>query len=207
MLQATQSLLSESTLSAIAAGLAALRAAHVEPMGLAINPGSDSRLAWQWYKYKALPTHPRPGNARNGYSHPTTLDAMDRSAHARLAPPVLLAEVVAGMSDDGLWAAIREPILEACGLDGREWAMSVARYDDGHISAIDLTRGGVDPWAEYPDAGLESVAEPVEGYDKPVLQWGGEPEKRRARAVRRRERQATDAYMDRLLRRRQSLVV
>ena len=129
MSETITSLLSESTVAAIAEGLAALRSAHVEPMALGINPGSDSRLAWQWYKYKARPTHPRPGNAGRGYSHPTTLDAMERSAHRRHGGVVLPAAIVAGMTDDDLWYGLRNPVLEACGLDPQEWEMTVARHD------------------------------------------------------------------------------
>jgi len=198
----TTAVLSEQTLAAIAAGLTALRAAHVEPMGLGVNPGSDSRLAWSWYKFKALPGHPRPGNAGRGYSHPTAIAAFEASAHRRLAPPVLSADDVAGMTDGELLEGVALPLLDACGLDRRCWSMTVARHDDGEVAAIDLTRGGVDPWAEYPDAGLDPVVEQVpdgEGGSFAALHYGGEPEKRRVRRVRRNERATTNAYMARRL--------
>jgi hypothetical protein len=50
----------------IAQSLDELRSAHVEPMALEI-----SAQGFQWYKYKALPGHPHPGKAGDGWSHPS----------------------------------------------------------------------------------------------------------------------------------------
>lgn len=192
-------LIAVERLAQIASGLEALRGAHVEPMALSVNVGQDSRLAWGWYKFKALPGHPSPRNAGRGYSHPTRLSAFDAAANPRGAAPLLSVAQAGALSDDEIWYAVRNPILEACGLDASGWEQHVMRGQDGEVRAIDITRGGIDPWATYPSAGLTPEVETAEGYDKPVLHWGGATEKNRVRRVLRAEEQSTDAYMASLL--------
>ena len=48
------------------AGMDALRAAKVEPLGLDIRPDGE----WGFYQFIALPGHPSPGNAGKGHTHP-----------------------------------------------------------------------------------------------------------------------------------------
>jgi len=165
-------MMNEKVLQDIAQGLEALRKAKVEPMGLQI----DDR--WQWYKYKALPGHPHPGNARNGYSHPTDIATFKAAKGDHKC-----VTLDTSANDDQLWDTITLPIIKACGLNIKEWAMTVSRYSTGEVTSVDLTRGGVEPFAEYPDAEL------------PVESIGSDSEHKRMGIVRRAEEQSTDAYM------------
>lgn len=61
--------MNEKLINGIRTGLASLRENLVEPMGLSIT-AHDGAFGWGFFKFKALPGHPNPGNAGNGWSHP-----------------------------------------------------------------------------------------------------------------------------------------
>lgn len=165
-----------NTLSAIKSGLDALRAAQVEPMGLMICQDK-----WHWYKFKALPAHPEPGNAGHGYSHPVDLGAFAVCKGPGLALPK--------DATDRELLACSAHILTACSLNPADWLLTIARARDaatGSVRSIDLTRGGVQPFEEYPDS------------DLPLSLIGGDAERRRIRQVRANEQLSTDEYMVRM---------
>lgn len=225
MSQVITSAVALPTLAAIRTGLLSLRAAQVEPMGLCLRVGTTGRLGWHWYKFKALPGHPLPENAGRGYSHPVYVagrpfesQALYLSANGHRDGAALSTDAAEGMTDQDVADAVASPILDACGLDWHAWHITLGRYVGpcqvdvrryefgehipevigGNLATVDLTRGGVEPWAEYPDVGLQQDVEEVadgEGGMFRALRWGGKAERRRARASQRRERLTTDAYM------------
>jgi hypothetical protein len=66
-------------LTPLALGQAALHAALVTPLGLSVHPNGE----WAFFQFIALPGHPNPGNAKHGYSHPSSLQAFDKSRGRR----------------------------------------------------------------------------------------------------------------------------
>lgn len=63
-------LLDKKTIEDIKTGIANLEKADVTPMGVAVYQNH-----WQLFKFKALPGHPNPKNAKHGFSHPTDAKA------------------------------------------------------------------------------------------------------------------------------------
>lgn len=87
--------LDQEIVNAIQNGIASLEKADVIPMGLAIYQNH-----WQLFKFKALPSHPNPKNAKHGFSHPTNLDAYkiskgDADINLRGIPSVKKAHEIA----------------------------------------------------------------------------------------------------------------
>jgi len=116
-------------LEKLKSGLAVLEASSVTPLCLAIYADG----AWHFYKTIALGGHPAPGNAKNGFSHPTHPNAhreSDWRAHGRMAPLPLDTEAATEVGrriGEGLWPS--------------EWTVWVETRDsDGAVRAITLCR-------------------------------------------------------------------
>ena len=100
------------------------------------------------------------------------------------------------MDEPALNEAIVRPILNGCNLDLEDWETIfgwATNAGQRELRTIDMTRGGVNPWAEYPSADAVETTEVVDGAE--CLHYGGEPEKDRVRHARRTERETTDDYM------------
>jgi hypothetical protein len=192
---------SNELINGIKAGLAALRAAHVEPMGLSITPHNGT-FGWGFFKFKALPGHPNPGNAGNGWSHPTDIKAFE-AAHAPRDWP-------SGGSFPWDWktslAEVKEfvrEIAERTGF-GTDYTLECAWREPpendmtvlgtvGILSDINVLRGGAEHYAYYPDGADDISCVDKEG--KPLDPEKEEHIRKKFRNLKAQERRATDKYM------------
>lgn len=152
--------------------IAALRAGHVEPMLLCFAPHR-----WWFAKFKALSTHPSPGNAGRGFSHPTDSSAFS-SSHGD--SPNLIFD---GLSDPEIGELI-VPLAADLGI-GEPYEIQVARAADGRVCEVTLVRGGVINFEAYPNVDLPHETEVVDG--RSVVHFGGQAEKQRVRRLRATE--------------------
>ncbi|QNK41561.1 hypothetical protein [Caproicibacter fermentans] len=191
---------SKELISGIRAGLQALRENLVEPMGLSIT-AHDGKFGWGFYKYKALPGHPHPGNAGNGWSHPVNT-------------PVLAAHAPRDWPKDGSFPrdvkctlndvkAFVQAVADGAAL-GRDYTLEVAWRKGsapdmcvdgavGILSDINILRGGAENYAYYPDS-IDEVSlvskngEPVDTAKEEL--WKG-----KFRRLKDNEQISTNAYM------------
>lgn len=134
------------------AGIEALRAAYVEPLGLDIRPGGE----WSFFQFVALPGHPSPGNAGRGFSHPhPIMGSAFRFSSARIgrAGGDLLSPLD-DIDDAAIhaWCAeIARAIWPGCPhestverSDGRLYGVAITRRiaDPVRLVAVALTQGG-----------------------------------------------------------------
>lgn len=115
-------------LDQLRSGLAVLEAASVTPLCLRIDTDGE----WHYYKTVALAGHPSPGNAKNGFSHPTDPGAhraSDCRAWGRLPPlpdTPEAAKEVGRRIGAGLWPD--------------EWSVWVTSDTDGAVRAVTICR-------------------------------------------------------------------
>lgn len=125
------------------AGIEALRAAKVEPLGLDIRPDGE----WSLYQFVALPGHPSPGNAGRGFTHPhpITGEALRFSSgrYGRTRGGALLISLD-GWDDAAIhaWCA---SIARAIWPGSPHTSQIERRSEDGMLLGVAITRRIVDP--------------------------------------------------------------
>ena len=175
-------------------GLLTLReSGQVEPMGLSL-----SIHGWQWFKYKSLPGHPKPGNAGRGWTHPTTLAAMQATAmrpHDRDEVPIPRNYVA---TDAEMMERTIRPLCQALGFEDWEYVVEFSRYADGTVNEVAILRGGAHCHAEYPAAEDCPLVPAADGNLEFKATDG---EKARLKFLQLQERLSTDRFVQRILER------
>lgn len=191
---------SEELISGIRNGIMALRENLVEPMGLSITP-HDGKFGWGLFKFKALPGHPNPGNAGNGWSHP----AFKPNHELPISAP---RDWPRGGSFPWDWETTMDEAKEFALEIGRrtgfgtDFVLECAWEGQKDMSAPDakgilldmvLLRGGAEHYAYYPDSPAEISYVDKDG--NPVDPENEEKVRVKFRNLKEQERAATDRYM------------
>lgn len=161
---------------AVISGVYALeREGLVTPMIVTFDAGNG----WRLCKFKALPGHPKPGNAGRGFTRPhAPVTAYERT---QATIPALRIEG----EDEAIFAQLRE-VMDALGWTGEPGIdMQVMRRPDKSIACADIMRGGVINFEDYPDAGAAPEVEVVDGTE--AIHFGGDGERGRVRKSRAKE--------------------
>lgn len=161
----------DDLLPAISQGLIALRCGNVDPSLLAISRSGK----WQWAKFKALPDHPRPGNAGRGFSHPAPdpeRSDIDFEDCFRLSAGRIAAAGSIGAISDFEALRLALDLIEALDLDPAQCEIELMRLDpkrrataivgawradDGALIRPENATAGWGPGAEAPEAPLEEI--------------------------------------------------
>lgn len=191
---------SEELIHGIRKGIQALRENFVEPMGLSITP-HDGKFGWGLFKFKALPGHPNPGNAGNGWSHP----AFKPNHELPISAP---RDWPRGGSYPCDWettlAEVKEFALEIGKLSGfgtdfeLECAWSAGADmttpgTKGILLDIVMLRGGAKHYDYYPDSPDEISYVDKDG--NPVDPEKEEKVRTKFSSIKEQERKSTDRYM------------
>lgn len=191
---------SNELISGITNGLAALRENLVEPMGLSLTP-HDGKFGWGFFKFKALPGHPNPGSAGNGWSHP----AFTPNGKLPISAPrnwpkggsfpwdweTTLDEVKAFALEIGRLTGFGTDFTLECAWKNSE-DMTIPGTV-GILSDINMLRGGAEHYAYYPDSTDEISY--VDNDGSPVDPEKEEKVRAKYRGLKAQERRATDRYM------------
>ncbi len=166
-------------ISGLKKGQKVLNDAKVMPLGILIN---DEK--WHYYKYKALPGHSNPGNAGKGFSHPQPPKGIDYSEilkTTRSPRDEYINIVDPKWTDSEAWEKLVAPIIKAIGWDAKgTTAYYSRRTETGELESIDIARGGIIVWEDYP-SDMSDV-----GTDK---------EQKRIGKIRKEEKEKTDEYV------------
>jgi hypothetical protein len=191
--------MNEKLIEGIRTGLAALRDANVEPMGLSLS-AHDGSFGWGFFKFKALPGHPNPGNAGHGWSHPTDVEAFKFSHAPRDWPQ--------GGSFPWDWQTTLDDVksfaLEIGRLTGfgTDFTLECAwrNYEDmtvpgqiGILSDMNLLRGGAEHYAYYPDS-IDEISY-VDNSGDPIDPVKEDKVRNKFRSLKAAEQADTDEYM------------
>lgn len=156
-----------------------LNAARVMPLGILIT-----KEKWHYYKYKALPGHKNPGNAGKGFSHPQMQGGKDYSELLKLtrSPREENLENIINVNwaDDESWKNLVKPIIGAIEWPEKDVVAYYSRYEDGTLSSIDIARGGIVVWEDFPSD---------------MADVGTKKEKSRISKIRKEEKTKTDKYV------------
>ena len=188
--------INEILISGVKEGLLALRTAYVEPMGLSITAHGGT-VGWGFFKYKALPGHPNPGNAGNGWSQP--VGGPISAAHAPRDWPLggsfpwdwqtNYDEVEAFAKEIASQTGFGTDFVLECGTDRN----MTDPYTVGILMDMVLLRGGSEHYAYYPDSDkdISYIGENDELTDS-------EKEDlvcKQFRSLKEKEKSGTDVYM------------
>lgn len=192
--------MNKKMIDGIRKGIMALRENHVEPMGLSITP-YDGSWGWGLFKFKALPGHPKPGNAGGGWSHP----AYETNSKLPICAP---KDWPAGASFPLNWETTLDEV-KAFALDvgkktgfGTDFNLEAVwkNTDDmtvpgqvGTLSDIVMLRGGAEHYAYYPET--EEEISYVGENGKPVDKAKEAAVRDKFKKLKSKERAATDGYM------------
>lgn len=192
---------SEELISGIRNGLQTLRDAQVEPMGLTLSP-HDGSFGWGFFKFKALPGHPSPGNAGHGWSHPTNIEAF-KAAHAPRNWPqggsfpfdlmVTLDEVKEFALEIGKQTGFGTDFVLECAWRESEENDMTKPGAIGNLSDFNMLRGGAEHYAYYPDS-MDEISY-VDKECKPIDEEKEDRMRGNSRKLKKAEKVATDAYM------------
>lgn len=188
--------INEYLISGIQEGLLALRTAYVEPMGLSITAHGGT-VGWNFFKYKALPGHPNPGNAGNGWSQP--VGSPISAAHAPRDWPQ-------GGSFPWDWQTNYEEV-EAFAKEigsrsgfGTDYALEYVADRDmtdpgtvGILTDMVLLRGGSEYYAYYPDSD-ENISYIGENGELTDLEKENVV-RNQFRGLKKKEQSETDVYI------------
>lgn len=129
-------------LDKLQSGLAVLEAASVTPLCLIVRADGE----WGFYKTIALGGHPKPGNAKGGFSHPTDINAWrasDWRAFGRipaLPEDVKAATEVGRRIGESLWPGEWSVWTEARESDGALISLTICRRARRETSAAYLVQ-------------------------------------------------------------------
>jgi len=192
--------MNEKLIEGIRTGLAALRENLVEPMGLSLSP-HDGRLGWGFFKFKALPGHPNPGNAGGGWSHP----AFKSNEKLPICAP---RDWPQGGSFPWDWQTTLDDVksfaLEIGRLTGfgTDFTLECAwrNFEDmtvpgqiGILSDMNLLRGGAEHYAYYPDS-IDEISY-VDNSGDPIDPDKEDQVRSKFRRIKDAEKINTDSYM------------
>lgn len=137
---------------------------------------------WAFWKFKALPGHPNPGNAGRGWTHPINY-VSDPIIWKKTKGSDEIFPADLRLSDYEIVEKIIKPILLSLRLSFSDVIQEVARADDGTILEIVILRGGSICFEEFPSSEI------------PIEKIGRIGEHERMRGLRAAEMYATDDYM------------
>ena len=175
-------------------GLVSLRESSlVEPMGLSL-----SVHGWQWFKYKARPGHPKPGNAGRGWTHPANLDVLAKASMRPNERNEIPIPSNCRATDAEMMEQFIRPLCRGLGFVDWQWVAEFSRYNDGTVNEVVILRGGAHCHAEYPSTAEDCPQVPAGDGSGHLEFRPTDGEKSRVAFLRMQERLSTDRFMQRI---------